>query len=175
MDIEEVVVVVKHHGRFRWFKSDRDQWVLDWNKWKKSFADAGHDMPESDPSARFGIPVVDSRTIDRFLEEMSPFEIDKSILRKQLADRFDQAKSWWDVGDLFPIMFANADARHVAAFYPSGTPMERYVPDGWTSEFEDFATKYGDEEFPRAEKFWIQDGIDMLKILNERGKQLPQQ
>lgn len=175
LDVEEVVVVAKASGEFRWFKSDRDLWVLDLDKWTKDFVDAGYDIPESDPSERFGIPVVNDQTIASFLSAMGQYEVEKLTLGKQLADRFDKAKSWWDVGDLFPIMFLDADRRHVAAFYSSGTPMERYIPDGWTSEFEDFATKYGDEDFPQAEKFWIQDGIDMLKILNERGEQLSQQ
>lgn len=175
LDIEEVIVVIRRNGRFRWFKSDRELWVLDLNKWTKDFVDAGFKVPEPDPTERFGIPVLDERTTDRFLTHMQPFEIDKEELAKELAVRFPNAQSWWDVGDLFPIMFVDFDRKHVCAFYQSGIRMERYIPDGWTSEFEDFATKYPEDRFPQSERFWIQNDVDMLKELNERGKRLKQQ
>ena len=175
LDVEEAIVVVRINGRFRWFKSDRELWVLDLDKWTKDFLDAGFQVPEPDPSERFGIPVVNERTAEHFLTEMQPFEIDKEDLARELVVRFPGAQSWWEVGDLFPIMLVDFDRRHVCAFYQQGTRMERYVPDGWTSEFEDFATKYPEERFPRTEKFWIQNGIDMLKELNERGQRLSQQ
>jgi hypothetical protein len=175
LDVEEVIVVVKHNGRFRWYKSDRDLWVLDLNKWTKEFLDAGFQVPESDPAERFGIPVVNDETAGRFLAEMEQFEISKDDLSKELVARFPSAQSWWEVGDLFPIMFVDFDRKHVCAFYPQGTRMERYIPDGWTSEFEDFLTKYSEEYFPRREKFWVRDGLDMLKELNERGQRLSQQ
>ena len=69
-------------------------------------------------------------------------------------------------------MFVDFDHHHVSAFYPEGTCMERYVPDNWTSEFEDFATKYSDDRFPSHEKFWIQRCVDLLKELNERGQRI---
>ena len=175
LDIEEIVTVVKHQDVFHWFKSDRELWVLDFHKWRKDFIDAGYELPKTDPTKRFGISVVNDQTIDHFLAEMKKFKLDKSSLAEELASRFPNAKSWWDVGDLFPIMFVDCIRKHVTAFYASGTPMERYVPDGWTGEFEDFADKYDEELFPINEKFWIQDGIDMLEILNERGKTLTEQ
>ena len=104
--------------------------------------------------------------------KMEQFEISKNDLGNELALRFPDAQSTWDVIELFPLMFVDLDRRHVCAFYPEGTRMERYVADGWTSEFEDFATKYPEDRFPRNEKFWIQDGIDMLDKLNERGRGL---
>lgn len=175
LDVEEVIVVVKHNGRFRWYKSDRDLWVLDLNKWTKEFLDAGFQVPLSDPAERFGIPVVNGETAGRFLTEMEQFEISKDDVSKELVARFPDAQSWWEVGDLFPIMLVDFDRRHVCAFYPQGTRMERYTPDGWTSEFEDFLTKYSEERFPRREKFWVRGELDMLKELNERGQRLGQQ
>lgn len=174
-DAELVVVVVKHRGVFHWYRSDRELWVLDWHKWRKEFADAGYDTPELDSADRFGFEVVNEKTIDRFLSEMQEFEIDKAKLAGALARRFPDAQSWWDVGKLFPIMFVDVDKRHVAAFYSGGTPMERYAPNGWTSEFEDFASKFSEADFPSSERFWVQHGVDMLAVLNERGQKLAEQ
>lgn len=175
LDIELVVVVVKYCGAFRWYRSDREHWVLDLKKWRQEFVDAGHETPAVDSSNRFNIDVVNEETIDEFLAAMSEFEIGKAKLSDALARRFPEAQSWWDVGKLFPIMFVNTDKRHVAAFYSGGIPMERYVPDGWTSEFEDFAAKFSDDEFPVGERFWVQDGIDMLSELNKRGQKIADQ
>jgi hypothetical protein len=172
LDVELVVVVVKHDGVFRWFRSDRELWILDYQKWKQDFVDAGYELPASAPEERFGIPVVNEHTIDQFLAEMEQFEIERSKLEKGLKVRFPNANSWWDVGKLFPIMFVDCDKRHVAAFYPDGARMERYVPDGWTGGFDDFGNNSSEEDFPTREKFWVQDGVDLLAILNERGEKL---
>ena len=174
LDIVEVVVVVKRDGVFRWYNSDRELWVLDWHKWRQDFVNAGSSPPEIEPTDRFGIPIVNEDTIDRFLAEMRVFEIPKDHLAKELAALFPDAKSWWDVGYLFPIMFVDCDRRRVAAFYYNGTPMERYVPDGWSGQFVDFATEFSEEEFPTIERFWVQNGFDMLRELNERGKAVDQ-
>ncbi|MEM1208148.1 MAG: group-specific protein [Planctomycetota bacterium] len=174
-DVELVVVVVKRDGVFRWYRSDRELWVLDLKKWHQEFVDAGYSTPDVDSSDRFGIDVVNDETIDHFLSSMSEFELDCTKLADALARRFPSAKSWWDVGKLFPVMFVDVDKRHVAAFYSNGIPMERYVPEGWTGEFEDFATRFSEEDFPSTEKFWIQDGVDMLAVLNERGHSLDRQ
>jgi len=184
---EQIVVVLKQNARFRWFRSDRELWVLDRNKWQKSLMNpnfvsdkrkwqracknAGYEGPASDPAARFGIQVVNEHTIDRFLEEMRELEVEKGQLATELLSRFPTAQSSWDVVDLFPIMFVDCDRKHVAAFYPGGTRMERYVPNGWTRAFEDFATEYAEDIFPNSEKFWIQGNRNMLDELNRRGEQ----
>lgn len=172
LDVELVVVVVKNRGAFRWFRSDRELWILDLQKWRQGFINAGYELPIPDSEKRFGIPVVNEHTMSQFLDEMKQYEIEKSKLENGLKVRFPEATSWWDVGKLFPIMFVDCDKRHVAAFYPDGTRMERYVPDGWTAEFDDFANNANNEDFPIQEKFWIQDGVDWLTILNERGGKL---
>lgn len=175
MEIEEVIVVVRQYGRFSWFRSDRELWVLDLNKWKRDFLEGGFEVPESSPSERFGIPIVNEVTIDEFITAMQQFRVSKDDLAEDLVRRLPAASSSWDVNELFPIMFVDADRRHVCAFYSQGIRMERYVPDGWTSEFEDFLTKYPEEQFPVAEKFWVLDGFDALQELNRRGQELNQQ
>ena len=150
--VEEVIVVVRMNYRYCWFKSDRELWVLDYPKRTKSFIDAGFlKGPPPDPSRRFGIPIVNEKSADCFLSQMRRYEINPKSLAKELEVRFPIAESFWDVIDLFPIMFVDFDHKHVCAFYPDGTPMERYIPDGWTSEFEDFATKYPESRFPQLE------------------------
>lgn len=166
----EVVVVVRRNGKIRWYRSDRDLWILDVNKWRDEFIENGYDVPEFKDSYRFGIRVVDQSTADSFLEKMSSFEVSRDSLSLELANRFVTAGSWWDVQDLFPIMFVNFDSNSVGGFYPEGAPMERYLPDGWKGEFIDFANEYPEDVFPKDQKFWVKGDSDLLALLNERGQ-----
>ena len=100
---------------------------------------------------------------------MSRYEISKEILSLALALEYPSAKSWWDVQHLFPIMFVDFDECTVGAFYYDGICMERYVPNNWCGEFIDFANEYSEEKFPSSDKFWVQDGQDLLALLNKRG------
>jgi hypothetical protein len=168
---DEIVAVARRNGTFHWYRSSRELWVLDLNKWTKDFTDSGIEVPESDPLERFGIPVVNDMTMDRFLDEMKLFEVSKQRLTEQLESRLPTAHSVWDVLDLFPIVFVDFDRRHLCAFYPEGIRIERYIPKGWTSEFEDFMVKYPERHFPRKEKFWITDKMDILQALNARGQE----
>lgn len=166
---QPVVVVVRYKGKIRWFRSDRDLWVLDLNKWRDEFMAHGYAVPEFQKSYRFGIHSVNQETAERFLDCMSEYELHRDELSIELAKKFTSARSWWDVSDLFPIMFVNFDDCKVGGFYPDVTPMERYIPDGWDGEFIDFANEYPEEVFPVAEKFWVKGGSDLLKLLNEKG------
>ena len=170
LTIEKVVITIRKQGKIRWFRSDRNLWVLDVNRWRDDFINAGYKVPIFANSYRFGIHQVNQETAEAFLDNMKQFEIEKCTLSKELARRFTTAESWWDVKDLFPIMFVDFDSQKVGAFYLDGTPMERYMPEGWEGEFIDFANDYPESIFPKKEKFWAQGNVDLLKILNERGE-----
>jgi hypothetical protein len=165
----QVVVVVRYQAQVHWYRSDRDLWVLDSDKWRQEFINHGYDVPDFNEHFRFGLRIVNQKSAERFLAAMRQYELQQDELSLALVTRYASAKSWWDVRDLFPIMFVNFDACEVAAFYPDGTPMERYVPDGWTGRFIDFANDYPEGVFPAESKFWIKDGVDLLALLNERG------
>jgi hypothetical protein len=170
--VETVVIVIRYQNKISWYRSDRDLWVLDLNKWRDDFLSRGYAVPNFSDNYRFGISIVNQETVQIFLNNMSTFEISKDELSIELARRYTSAESWWDVMDLFPIMFVDFDNSSVAAFYPEGTPMERYIPDGWTGEFIDFADEYPEELFPEEDKFWIKGDADLLKLLNERAANL---
>lgn len=163
------MVAVRIDGRIRWFRGSRDDWVLDLNKWREDFISAGHEVPEFTDDYRFGIHCVTKQNASQFLEHLADTEVHRDDLSRELATRYPTASSWWDVSDLFPIMFVDFDNAMAAAFYPDGTPMERYVPDGWIGEFIDFANEYPEKLFPKAEKFWVKGDSDLLQLLNERG------
>ena len=167
-DEERVVIVARFNGEIRWFRSERELWVLNSNQWRNEFIDAGYVVPEFNQNYRFGLTVVNEKNAEYFLECMSEFEIHKDDLRLELVKQYPIANSWWDVQALFPIMFVNFDACEVAGFYPEGIAMEQYLPDGWKGKFIDFATEYSEDIFPTSEKFWVTNGSDLLALLNAR-------
>lgn len=169
---QNAVAVVRHQGRIRWFCSDRDYWTLDHKKCEREWKDGGFEIPPFDPEFRGGIEVVDVDNVEAFLNLPDNHELNVSFLRKCLVDAMPSARSWWDVGDFFPVAFVDFDRKRVAGFYNSGPRLERYIPDGWVGEFIDFANEYSEEIFPSTEKFWIVDDIDLLYELNRRGQAL---
>lgn len=171
MDIENVVVAVRYEGHIRWFRCDRDWWVMDVNKWRNELIQNGYEVPEFNEAYRFGFKVVNEKNASEFLARLKDYETTPDTLSMELAQRYQAARSWWDVGDLFPIMFIDFDSCEVGAFYSQGTAMERYVPDGWTGRFIDFATEYPEDVFPASSKFWVKGGSDLLMLLNQRGAQ----
>lgn len=166
--VEIVVVVVRHENRIRYFRSDRDFWVLDVEKWRQELIAYGYEVPEFNDAYRFGMRVVNHENASQFLEHMSMFELARDRLSFELAVRYTTAHSWWYVADLFPIMFVDFDAKRVAAFYLDGPKMERYIPDGWTGAFVDFANEYDESVFPAEEKFWVKEGSDLLAMVTAR-------
>lgn len=54
VDVENVVVAVRYEGRIRWFRCDRDWWVMDVNKWCNECIQNGYDVPEFNDAYRFG-------------------------------------------------------------------------------------------------------------------------
>ncbi|MCE3607540.1 hypothetical protein LXA47_28630 [Massilia sp. P8910] len=174
LDQQNVVAVVRYKGAIQWCLSDRDNWVLDWNKWWSAFAAAGHQGPALSAAVaqRSGIAVVSEESAETFLNAKEILPLDAGFLRQVLLECFPNAQSWWDVSFLFPVAFVDFDARRFAGFYQDGPRLEQYVPNGWLGEFADFANIYPEEVFPAADKFWIVDGRDLLHELNERGREL---
>lgn len=165
---EKVVVAVRHQKRIRWFRAERPVWVLDHEKWRDSFLKEGFAVPNLDPNDRFGVSVVTAENTPRYLEGLKDLEVSKMALAEDLRRRIPLARSWWDVADIFPIALIDFDLRRLGAFYADGTRIERYVPDGWTSEFVDFSIVYPEAIFPAADKFWVIEGIDLLSELLSR-------
>ncbi|WP_081084958.1 hypothetical protein [Burkholderia territorii] len=172
LDRQYAVAVARHKGEVHWLLSDHDNLVLDWEKWRGEFVAAGYEVPDQGATAmeRAGIVVVDQNSAEEFLAEPITHRLSIGFLRNALLERFPSAKSWWDVGFLFPIAFIDFDSRRFFGFYHDGPRLERYVPDGWTGEFVDFANTLPDHVFPAVDKFWIVDGRDLLHELNERGR-----
>jgi hypothetical protein len=167
---ELIVAVVKYRGKISYYRCERENWILDLNRLRDAFNANGYSVPELDETDRFGIHTVTDENAELFLKKMEPYKVDKETLSMLLARKFPAARSWWDVGEIFPQVFVDFDRKVLGAFYYDGVKMEKYVPDDWSGEFIDFANEYPENIFPSSEKFWVKGGSDLLKLLNERGR-----
>lgn len=163
---DNILVVVRYKNSFRWFRSPRELWVLDLDKWRNEFIDHGHFVPDFEADYRFGIRIVCAKNVEVFLSNMSKYETSTKYLEDRLQKEYEAASSWWDVAELFPSLFVDFDLRCLCAFYSEGTPLERYVPDGWKSQFKDFTTD--EKVLPDREKYWLQGDKNILKELIAR-------
>lgn len=168
---EVIVAVVKYRDKIFYYRCERENWILDLNKLRDAFNENGYSVPELDETDRFGIHTITDENVELFLQKMEPYKVTKDSLSLLLAKKFPTARSWWDVGEIFPIVFVDFDRKTLGAFYYDGVKMEKYIPDGWSGEFIDFANEYPEDIFPSSEKFWIKGHSDLLKLLNERGRE----
>src|SRR3569623_3124882 len=92
-DAEPIVAVVRRGGRYSWYEADRELWVLDWDKWRQFWGDAGYEVPRMDESERFGIRVVNQATGPAFLDKMHTYEVPKQELHARMAERIQTART----------------------------------------------------------------------------------
>jgi len=163
-----IIVAVKRDNKISWFRSERDFWVMDYEKWKLDFENAGYEVPDSPEEVRFGIPVVDESSADKFLKNMEKYKVHKDELSFELATRYQTAHSYWDIADLFPSIFVDFDRKNVDSCGGGGVDIDNYVPKHWNGEYCSFYYKYSNEIFPVSEKYWIKGESDLFKLITER-------
>lgn len=161
-DEQLITVVVKFRSEWRWYRSERDYWVLDQEKWRRAFIDAGYADPDTGYPERFGIAVVDELTASAFLIKMEPFKVSREELRAELINVLPAANDWWDVAPLFPSLLVDFDERELVSVHAESPMFEEYVPDGWRGHYGDFFAR-----LPDNEKYWIVNGEDVLKKFSD--------
>lgn len=152
-----MLVAVRHGGRFSWYESDDDLWILDQRAFAEAFRAAGHPVDVDDHADRFGIAVVDRANADEFLGRMQAHRLEGDLLRELFLAAVDGASGWWDVADFVPSVFVDFDRRELWTVHGEGTPLEDFVPRGWEGSYGGFF-----DRLPVAERYWIRDGVDLL-------------
>ncbi|WP_147443080.1 group-specific protein [Corallococcus sp. AB011P] len=133
-----IVVAVRFGDEWRWYRSERDCWVLDQTKWRRAFMDAGHAVPDTGFAERFGIAVADGTAVFMFLSHMEAFRVFRDELRTRLVEASRTASEWWDVASCFPTLLVDFDGRVLVSAYAESPRFEEYVPDGWHGQYGDF-------------------------------------
>ncbi|ANF97581.1 hypothetical protein [Paenibacillus bovis] len=158
---ENIIIAVKFKGEFTWFVTEKDYWYLDLVKWENAFIDKGHAIfNQGDYSDRFDIPILDEKSADAFLCEISEYKASKEELSELiLAIDLNDTKMKYAIMNLIPCLFIDFDEKLLMSQFPEPASFEEYVPKDWKGSYENFLNK-----IPSQEKYWILDGKDIFKL-----------
>lgn len=109
---------------------------------------------------RYGIMTVDEAHEDEFFRAIEPHE--RSCER--LLEEVHMCLNRYERMDYYADVLIDFDRKHLVSHYQEPFFFEKYVPDGWTSEFREIV----DDDFPEDKRFWIDDnGEDIFMLLYE--------
>lgn len=157
-----IITLVLLRGSFYWFLSEKECWIMNYDKFFNDF-----DIKEHNYQERFDIAILDNSTIDEFLKRINSQgnsrlfiqKVNGTLLKSLLKENLP-LKDWDDDCLLFPRLFINFDNKELYSVYSESTRFEEYVPLLWTGRYESFY-----EKIPLEEKYWIFDGVDHFEYL----------
>lgn len=144
LEDDQIVVLATLHGAHRWFASYKDVWVLDYEKWERTFLDAGYDTGDEAHTSRFGIAIVNEATASRFL----------GLLEDDLYEQHQLGSLLTVDGEVaLPGLWVDFDKRHVYVGAVESPAFEDFLPEGWSASFEDLTVKV-----PQGLRYWNGSG-----------------
>jgi hypothetical protein len=168
MVTEDPLAVVHYKGKWTWYRSEVDYWVLDSRRWVEAFIREGYDVGPDPYGDRFGIEIVDENNFGSFLAKMDPFKVKIDEVAAELWETYQRnISSWWDVAHLFPQFWLDADLKVLRSVYGDGVELEKYVPPGWRGLYIDFLSASGDS-LPEAMQYWKKGKVNLLEHFKGR-------
>ncbi len=166
---DELLVIVKHEGRFYWFVAFKGMWVLDRVKWVEDFVKSGVEINlQNTHKERYDIPVVNEENAQIFIDGLinHGYSYDKDDIAEEFYKRLSQKTIWWDIYELMPDLFIGFDNKRLYSEYVESMHYQEYVPDGWQGELVDFCSN---GSLPQDEMFWIKNETDHRSVLIAKG------
>lgn len=156
---QNIIVGVITSGRWQWYVTGHDFWVLDQGK-LRGFDASEHAVSNLDSSeGRFAIEVVNQDTLAQFLRFIESFKASTEELRAQfLAEERDGKLGGDDWYKFIPSLLVDFDSRRLLSLYPEPYSFEDYVPAGWTGIYEDFLPLV-----PVSERYWVIEGVNYFE------------
>ena len=141
-----LLVGITRHGEFNYYVLPRHLVYLDAEK-----DESGNSLYAGE-EGRFGIMTVDEAHEDAYFQAIEPYKRSLEQLKEELyacKNRHWRAAYWTEV-------LMDFDRHHFTSYFAESFyfPLERYVPDGWTSEFGGLCVPGG--------YFFVDDGPDGL-------------
>ncbi|WP_205511888.1 hypothetical protein [Longitalea arenae] len=152
----DIIVLVKFKEKYSWYLSDKEYWVLDYNKWESIFESLGDDNTEYEDHLRDNFQVLDTENWPSFEKVIKGYLVTKEQLSDMIIKNMP-IESWETKGHLFPSLFIDFDKKVLFSFFPEYLTFEEFVPDMWVGKYENFY-----ELIPDTEKYWVVNGVDYL-------------
>lgn len=153
---ENIIVGVIYKTKFSWYITERNFWILDYEKRMNDFLENGfgHLIFDGFVNSRLNIPIVNNKTVDNFLEKIAEHKTETQELKDFVYHRIVEDT----VLELVPSLFVDFDHKILYSNYPELLPFERYVPEGWIGESKEF-TDY----IPKEDIYWIFDSLNYIE------------
>lgn len=150
-----VLTGITRLGRFHYYVLPRHLLYLDAQKAEE----AGEDAPfYAGMEGRYGIMTVDEAHEDEFFRAIEPHK--RSCER--LLEEVHMCLNRYERMDYYADVLIDFDRKHLVSHYQEPFFFEKYVPDGWTSEFREIV----DDDFPEDKRFWIdENGKSIFELL----------
>ena len=147
---ENIIVAVVHRGRWMWLVTEKDDWFLDYPKWERGFLENGYVLPDGASEARFGIHILNERSIDLYLEKMQENVASVEEL-SELLGMYEPIERSDEIVEAMPSVLANFDEKRLMNNFPEPSGMfHDFMPVGWTGRYG-----WSLDEVPNAQKYWI--------------------
>lgn len=154
---DNVLAAIHNAGSWNYCIAPVDIWVMDWEAWGASYAQAGYPDPPSDGRSRGGVLILDETSVGLALASSDVVVVPEESLRQLLRSRV-QVTDWEEVMHLFPAVLIDFESRKLLSVYSEPLRLENYVPKGWVGVFGEFY-----EEIPMEHRYWIDGKVDYLR------------
>jgi len=82
---QNIVVGVIFQRTFAWYVTDKEYWYLDYPKFDRASQASGPPKTYPNDSYRFGIPVLNETTAERFLARIANHRIPAAVLSQMMT------------------------------------------------------------------------------------------
>ena len=157
---ENIIVSIIINGKFHWYITEKDVWILDINKYADDFVKNGYKFDiQFALKFRGDIAIIEKENALTFLELYKENATSSYQLKEMLQNREYEDT----VLSMRPSLYINFDKEELYSLYPEYLAYERYVPDGWKGEYYDFMGL-----IPQDEKYWLNGDKNLLKEIFEQ-------
>jgi hypothetical protein len=155
----DIIVLVKFKDKYTWYLSNKEYWVLDYNKWESIFESLGDADSIYGQDLRDDFPVLDSDNWPSYEKVIKDHLVTKGQLSEMITENLP-IESWDKKGELFPSLFVNFDKKELFSLFPEPLAFEDFVPDNWVGEYDNFY-----ELIPATEKYWVINSVAHFPIV----------
>lgn len=148
---ENIIVGVLFQNQWQWFLTEKEIWVLDYEKEAQAFQSKGYVVnPDYLDDCRQDLWVIDTKEKAQiFLDRLQARQIDRDFLREgwKKAIQADLEEGYLDY---LPSFLVDFDQKHFYSMYPEPGSYEDFLPEGWQGNYIEFLDKV-----PKKERYWF--------------------
>ncbi|WP_146189895.1 hypothetical protein [Paenibacillus elgii] len=151
---DTVVVLVKHEGKYTWYVSEKELWIMDLleldNAFRRKFNQPEVTETEADYEEREGCEILSEKNIAQFQEAMKEYKVSYT----ELTDYFNLYSEVYLDGVSSAVetsFYLDFDNKIFYSFFKEPGSYEQFVPTGWRGIFEEDVQKVIPENAKRTE------------------------